>query len=247
MRKVLFAVACWATVGLASSRADVSYRYVADSSNYTGALGDKVNVQLLLQETVTGASTGFIFADGGLFGAGVLLSESVPGTGKIFGSTPTTNDFAIAPNTAAPPAGFGSPTQQSNAPADAGHSGLIVNGDTPGTKSIQFASGSAGVRSALLGTINITVGAAPVSYKVTNFGGGFNTITQAGTDLDFGTQAANGYTGAATPIGGFFTFTVGTAIPEPTSMAFCGLLACGMSYAGYRRRKATASEPITVA
>ena len=39
------------------------------------------------------------------------------------------------------------------------------------------------------------------------------------------------------PIGGLFSFTVGQVIPEPSSMALCGLVACGMSYARYRRQQ----------
>lgn len=250
MRKVLFALACWATIGLANSRADVSYRYVADKSAYLGAaVGDIVPVQLFLQETVTGTSTSLIFRDNGLFGAAVKVNS--PG-GVIWG---TNGDFKITGNQAFSPAGFGNSTGTAGAtvvdqvPATATQSGLIINADIAGTAAPgpKVASGGPGINMILLGTLNVKVGATPESMTVTPYGGSFNTITQVGADdLDFGTQQVNGYTGASNNPLGNFSFTV-AVVPEPSSMALCGLVACGMSYAGYRRRKATAAEPAPVA
>jgi len=255
MRRFLFAAACWATVGLVGARADVSYRYITDKPNYEGVnVGDKIAVQLLLQETLTGNSTSKIFADGGVFGAGVILNS--PG-GAIFGSTingVVTNNFQIGPNVALNPAGFafgappGAPSQVDASPATATKAGLIVNAEI--NQGPNFANaGSAATtptRTILIGTVNVVVGATPTTLTVTPYTGSSNTITMIGTDLDMGTQAANGYTGAGTPIGGFYSFTVGQVIPEPSSMALCGLIACGMSYAGYRRRNNKSAEPVTV-
>jgi len=249
MRKVLFGLACWATIGLASSRADVSYRYIADQSSYTGTAGSTVPVKLLLEETVTGTSTSIIFKDNGIFGAGVMLNSP---TGAIFGSSDSNgvpqNNFRIGGNVGASPNGFGpAPTFQDFSPANAKQSGLIINADSiggasgPNNEGVKFTSGGAGVRTALLGTVNITVGATPTTLTVTPYGTPFSTITQASTDLDFGTQQLNGYNGAS--LAPIFSFTVGAAIPEPSSIALCGLVACGMSYVGYRRRKTTVTEP----
>jgi len=259
MRKVLFALACWATVGLANSRADVSYRYVTDAASYTGAVGSTVPVKIFLEETVTNVGTSnksLIFADGGLFGAGVKVLS--PG-GAIFGADPTTglpvNNFQIAGNIQLVPNGFafgappGSPSQISFDPKDANKSGLVINADIA-PNAFNFPGGAVGVsQRALLGTINISVLAgAAQTLTVTPYapGAGGNTITVASRDLDFGTQAVNGYTGANNNPLGNFSFTVGVVIPEPSSMALCGLVACGMSYVGYRRRKTTVSEPVTV-
>jgi len=246
MRRFLFAAACWATVGLVGARADVSYRYITDQTSYTGAVGAKVPVQILLQETVTGTSTSKIFADGGLFGAGVIVNS--PG-GAIFGQSATQNDFKISPNILLNPAGFGvgSPpaaTQLDQSPAKATQSGLIVNADI-GQGPIPK-TGGVGVNTYLLGTVNVVVGAAPTSLTLTRYTGSSNTITMTGTDLDFGTQAASGYTGTKDNPLGDFSFTVGQVIPEPSSMALCGLVACGMSYARYRRRNNKSAEPVTV-
>jgi hypothetical protein len=242
MRKVLFAVACFATIGLASSRADVTYRYITDQQNYTGNLGDLVPVQILLQEITTGTSTSVIFSDGGLFGAGVRVKSP---DGAIWGGPGATADFKITGNATPPPTGFGtSPTALSQTPATATESGLIINGDVPTANSVFFADGAAGTRSVLLGTVNVKIGATPSTLTVTPYGGGLNTITQQGTDLDAsGNSVGNGtpYIGAANNPAGAYSFTV-AVIPEPSSMALCGLIACGMSYAGYRRRKTTISE-----
>ena len=78
MRKVLFSLACWLTLGLASSQASVDYRYIADQTSYAGLPGTLVTVNLYLQETVTGASTSLIFKEGGLFGADGLAPWDEP-------------------------------------------------------------------------------------------------------------------------------------------------------------------------
>jgi hypothetical protein len=257
MRRFLFAAACWATVGLVGARADVSYRYITDKTRYEGAPGTIVPVNLILQETVTGTSISKIFADGGLFGAGVILNS--PG-GIIYGQSATQPaDFKISGNALLNPAGFGvqaspggpiAPTQVDNAtagtfgPSSALHSGLIINADI-GQGPIPT-KGTAAVNTYLLGTVNIKIGTGDQTLTVTPYSGSNNTITMLSTDLDFGTQQANGYTGASTPIGGLYSFTVGQVIPEPSSMALCGLVACGMGYAGYRRRNNKSAEPVTV-
>jgi hypothetical protein len=248
MRRFLFVAACWATVGLVGARADVSYRYITDKPIYEGNLGDKIPVQLLLQETVTGTSVSKIVADGGVFGAGVILNS--PG-GAIFGQTIAgvpVNDFKIAPNIALNPAGFGfgnpvGPSQVDQTPANKNQSGLIVNAEI-GQGPLPVGTGNA--KTILIGTVNVVVGATPTTFTVTRYTGGANTITMTATDLDFGTQAANGYIGTSNNPLGDFSFTVGQVIPEPSSMALCGLIACGMSYAGYRRRNNKSAEPVTV-
>lgn len=92
--------------------------------------------------------------------------------------------------------------------------------------------------------MNVISGTTDTVFTLQNYGLTQST-TQAGLGLDK-TNAAQGVTqGASTPIGGFSTFTV--AIPEPSSMALCGLVACGMSYAGYRRRKTAVATTNDVA
>jgi hypothetical protein len=259
MRKALLALVVVATVGLAGARADVSYRYEAEFAQYnTGSVitpGNQLSdVKIFLVETVTAAgaaNTSRVFADGGIFGAGVMVTRtSGDATFKL------TSNVAFTANTAKSPTGFGGvdpadkttpipPTMNDRTPSTPTVAGLVVNADRGplGVANTQLgpnltAPGGPGTYKYLLGTLNILVGNQNSTFKVANYGLVLATVDQATMDLDFGTQAANGYTGAATPLGGFFSFTVvGAAIPEPSSMALCGLIASGMGYAGYRRRK----------
>lgn len=243
MRKFLIAAACWAMIDFANARADVDYRYITDKTFYLVAPGNKATVSIYLQETVTGNSTSRIFSDGGLFGAAVMVTR-VDGTGTIYGSPISgLNDFKIAGNVAPSPAGFGPiPTIQEQIPATPTQAGLVINADVPGgvADGPKFSSGGPGIRTILLGTVNVSGGNFSTTYRVTTYGGASNTITQTGTDLDFGTQVLNGYTGAAVSPLGAYSFIV--SVPEPGSVSLCGLLTCGVCVAGYRRRKPTISE-----
>jgi hypothetical protein len=251
MRRFLFAAVCWATVGLVGARADVIYRYITDKTSFEGVnVGDKIAIPILLQETLTGTSTSKIFADGGVFGAGVIVNS--PG-GAIFGSSGTLNDFKIAPNVLLQPAGFAfgtppAPSQVDASPATKNQAGLIVNAEINQGPNFSNAGSATTTptRSILIGTVNVVVGASPTTLTITRYTGSSNTITMTGADLDNGTQAVDGYIGTSKNPLGDFSFTVGQVIPEPSSMALCGLIACGMSYAGYRRRNNKSAEPVTV-
>jgi hypothetical protein len=265
MRKVLFALACWATVGLVGARADVSYSYVTDFSSYASAnAGDQVTAKVYLQELLTGGSTSFINSQNGLFGAGVLITRTagnasffvIPGDPVNFipDEVITANQNRRDPNATFPgtPSGFGiAPTVVDPKPSTATQAGLIVNADivsNANTKGPLIKAAENGGNKILLGTFNLIVGTQNSTFQVTNYGSTKNTLTQGGKDLDFGTQAVDGYNGASAPAGGFFTFTVvGAAIPEPSSMALCGLIATGLGYTGFRRRKTTAEAPATPA
>jgi hypothetical protein len=124
------------------------------------------------------------------------------------------------------------PTALSQLPATATQSGLVVNGNI-------FPIGSANVSglgggSILLGSLNIIRGQVDSDFSVALYGLHGYTITQSGTDLDFGTQAANGYTGAFQA--GAVSFTV-AAVPEPSSIILCAVaIASGVSYVALRRK-----------
>jgi len=231
-----------------------------------GAVGSTVKVSVFLQETVTGADKSIINTDGGLFGAGVMVNRTGAGDATFQLTGAGTIKSVFAENRTPSPTGFGGidpndgvtpipPTQVDRTPSTTTSAGLIVNADTTANAASsgnqqggpQVANpGTAGVYKILLGTLNVIVGNQATTFTVSNYGAHGDTVTQAKTDLDFsGTAAgptATPYTGASTPVGGFYTFSVaGAAVPEPTSMALCGLLASGMGYFGYRRRKTTAT------
>jgi hypothetical protein len=231
------------------------------------APGGQINtVNIYLVETVTAGgatSTSRIFTDGGLFGAGVKVTRtSGDGTIRLSTTSPfpafsangnqsgnTTvgfagNGFGGLDNSQDPPAVI-APTINDRTPSTTTQAGLIVNADRgPNAVAVNQlgpqvpAPGGPGVYKLRLGSLNFIVGNQNTTWQVTNYGPAKSTVDQATVDLDFPTAPNNNFTGAANPLGGFFSFTiVGAAIPEPSSMALCGLIASGMGYAGFRRRK----------
>jgi hypothetical protein len=94
-----------------------------------------------------------------------------------------------------------------------------------------------GVRTALLGTVDLT---APTVGTTT-----FTLSDFSGANGDFGTWGAGGLEGAALASGGSFnngSFSV-TAVPEPSSLAILGLASCG---ALVRLRKRHSRKSATV-
>jgi len=264
MRKVLLAVACWATISLGNARADIAYSYVTDAASYgsTAKAGDVVTVSLYLQETLTNGSVSLVMLDGGLFGAGIMVTRS-SGDATIFDQSIGFPGFILY-NDAKSPDGFGGknnvppfaalpPKAADNTPATLTQAGLVENADTgangtahqqlgpqvapPGTATSKF----------LIGTTFITVGNTQSTFRLDPYSlvqSGFS-ISQVKTDFDITgngtttTQNPNGYTYTGARDAALYTFTVGAAVPEPSSMALCGLIASGMGYAGFRRRKAS--------
>jgi hypothetical protein len=229
MRATLLAVAFWAAVGSATARAGIDYRYVADSTNFFGTPGSMVTISLFLQETVTSPSTSLIFSDGGLFGAGINISRD-SGNAEIFGNA---GDRKITPNLAPSPAGFGgSVAKVSYLTTTATQSQIVVNDGI--TSPPTFPSGEPGIRRILIGTLNLTVSTSDSVFHVSSLGRSHDTVTLQGRDLDNGSQPADGYTGASTPLLGNFTLAV-TVVPEPSSVVLCGTIVIGFGLARFRR------------
>lgn len=135
MRKALLSLACFATIGLASASADVTYKYVTDAPLVVAtAAGQVFNINLYLEETVTPTGTSqqsLIFRDGGLFGGSILVVKT-SGDGAIGNGTGTATSFRIAANQQASPNGFGpgNGTASSFTPATATQSGFIINSES---------------------------------------------------------------------------------------------------------------------
>jgi hypothetical protein len=251
-------VLVWA-LGAAQARASVTYQYVTDQTSYTASTGTQVTVDVFLQEVLTGTSTSIITAEGGLFGAGFLVSQSAGQTGNLSTITTTSMKPNLNAVTGGTPPGFGTAGQNSASPTTTTQIGELENAGTAATgptptniTSVNGTTLATTIPNAiLLGQFTITAGGAgtTTTYQVQSYnhfsGATGNTLTEAGTDLDVSGTAADGvttYTGADMPPALTYTFTV-VATPEPSSVLLCGLPACGMviglGYAGYRRRKAT--------
>jgi hypothetical protein len=232
MRRILALTLVSVAAFAVSARADITYQYVTDQSAYTAAAGTNVVVSVFLQETVTGTNTSLLASEGGLFGFGALVTRT-SGTATL-----PTNGFVV--NNAAPPNGFsGNQSPEPNPPTatQVGAIGNVGNSTTGVTGTV-----TGNVTKILLGTVNITATATESDFKVgvNTFAPG-NTITNTNAfDLD---QTNNGTVGGATYKGaadtGAFVFTINAAaVPEPSSMLLCGLIACGGAFGAYRRRKA---------
>jgi hypothetical protein len=259
MRKiaVLFGLGVLACLP-ASAWASITFEYVTDQSNYNVVAGQSVTVNVYLQEILTGTSTSLIKMDGGMLSAGVAADRA--------GTQTAASLTAISENTGTPwPSGsfkFGA----DNFTATHAQIGVNSNGQL-GTANNVFPDANGKI---LIGTMTVTVATGSATGVVTQFnlsgypsnGQGGNTVTIGASaaskaaasayDLDFtnnqspstGGLPAGTYTGTGdatvTPLE-HFTVTV-AAVPEPSSLLLCGLVACGGIYGGYRRRKAQKAE-----
>jgi hypothetical protein len=270
IRKVLplLTVALWlSSAGFA--RAAVTYTYATDQTSYSiSAVNGTVTVSIFLNENLTSGSTSIEIPNQGLSGAGFYVN-TIGGTGANI-SAITAN--TAANNTVAGGSSFGNAgdgfntggqgvTVNSQIATDGSKARLgEVANSTAGTGPIG-ASTSFGDQ-LLLGTVtikgltlNTTTTFKLLTYKnaPSSIGGSGvdgNTVdnglfvTGISNDYDVsGTDAASSqsYTGANDLAFQTFTVTVG-AVPEPSSMALCGLAACGGLYGAYRRRKAMAAK-----
>jgi hypothetical protein len=203
------------------ARAGVIYQYVSDKPVYSGFPGQVVNVNIFLQETVTGSSTSLLASEGGLFSGGFYVVEN--------GNSATIT--GLNPNPA-----FAGGFLSSNFTA--------TQARLSETESIFALTGVGGtvngkVTDVLLGTLTVKLGGAPSStsfliepYRFAPkglFGGSGvdgNTLSFLNNfDLDVtnsGGAPPPAFTGAdAAPPGSF-----DVAVPEPGTLALA-LVAAG--------------------
>ena len=233
MRRILY-LSLLAMSGIAgSAQGQVSYEYVTDLTTNGGIInataGQVINVNLYLQETLANGATSLITADGGLYGATVKLTQS-GGTGTInAGAASFTNSAFSAGNTSFYP-GSGLVTAE----------GLQGNVNTARTGVLP----TGGL--VLIGTEQIIAAAGSTTYTIgpaTSIYGPGATITfNNGYDLDSTNNANQGggatYTGASTPAGGLYAFTVDVAaVPEPSSVILTGVVFAGLAIAAWQRRR----------
>ena len=233
----------YAAVGAAScvaaqpAHATVIYSYVTDASSYeappASPFGTLVAVNIYLQETLTGSSTSFIAANGGLYGAGAAVNELGVSGGTV-SQIPTdpSPGFAFS--------GFaftmkGEQRVYTDQPTNANN---LEFTETIGGGGVQGPLMPDANGRILLGTLNVRVGTGQTTFALTSLHNDTidnsnsqlgqsdsNTFTQNSYDLDIGYSDL--YTGAddATAT----TFTVGLApVPEPASVAVFGVGAIGL-------------------
>jgi hypothetical protein len=214
-------------VSASTARADVSYLYVADVASGTGAAGSTVTVNIYLQETVSKGSS-YIAAEGGLFAAGYQINRTA-GDGFVSaqaGQIGPGQSFA---------GGFATPTGAANSSTSLWR--LVESGASNPATSLGTVSGN--ITKVLLGTETFQVGTMNSTFTIGKKTSGTNTTTETSqTNLDID-NASLGITGVDSNVTTVTinVQTIGT-VPEPSSMALCGLAGCSMGIGAWRRYKA---------
>ena len=250
MRKpLLLAIVAIAVMGVPAVRADITYQYITDQSSYSASAGQSVTVQLLLQETLSGGSSSLLVSEGGLFGAGVFVTQSgtVP-------SNPTLIAGPVTPNQSARPDGFGTGGRISLLPATSTTAGVlesVPDFSTPGPAGTQV---SPTVRDVFLGSLTLTAGAAGSTTQFTiesykNFSGkDGNTLTfNNAFDLDLagGASGAPPFTGADAFTNSFsVNVSPPSASPEPGTLLLTGSAALMFAGGAWRKRRAASKSKV---
>jgi hypothetical protein len=190
-------------------RGDLSYYVGVDQSNYAVPPSQSVDVPVYLHEAVTAPDVSLLVTEGGLFSAGVSVSQASTTTGdpaSVTGVWANTTDFDFTTTSLSPSSIYG-------------FSSLGVFGDET----------SPGVRRILLGVFTLTTGATV--GEVTTF----DVTTRGGTLEDMYTMTG---LAAFDSLVNSTQFTV-TAEPVPVPPAvLLGLLGLGAGGIGLWRERA---------
>jgi hypothetical protein len=242
---VLVAVVLTASSLVGSVRADITYTYVTDASNYTAAAGGSVTVNVYLDESITGGSQALIGPGGsekGLFAAGIganLVSGGATISGASSNSNSATATYSGNPKDTSGP-GFGSANQnQTNTSSDGTNSAVLNEiqfGATAPKAYNVSSSGGTTVNQVYLGSFTINAGTSGTStFSITSFNNSPNSLalqfgdsTQTSPNGDIldqdgqdPTTGVNFFGTEDTPT--TFTVTV-AAVPEPNGLLLSGLI-----------------------
>lgn len=255
MKMSIFALAALVAfaslVGDAHAGVSFSYEGIAASGSSLSQAGSQT-INLYLVETLTNGSSSVLAAEQGLFGAGVAVVVSGGGGSTITG---------VNGNTQAPPAGWNGPTMAGyNSTAAGILDAAGANQSSSGYPNFNTAGGfsttSNGVTTngVFLGSITINVAASgATTFTVESIPDAGSAVSgfqvAAGSDATY--TNLNDYDldsnspGPAQP-GSLYTYTGANqnptsfiaGVPEPSSMALCGLALSGMGFGYWRRRRA---------
>lgn len=216
------------------AQATIVYQYVADSNIYSGPAGTvTATVNFYLQETVSGGSASYIAKDGGLLDAAFQINRTA-GTGFVASLATQTSSTGTFAN------GLGGVSGNFTA---AGSQWVMQETTSTSATSGPLGVVTGNVTKVLLATGTFNLGTSPTTTLVLKRKNvGTNTQTfNSGTDLDLDQTLPDGTViiGAG-DVANQFPITLNTAItvPEPGSMALCGIAACSFGFGAWRRRQA---------
>jgi hypothetical protein len=253
------------------ARAGVTFEYVAGTPTVGSS---STSIPIYFQETDTGGSTVFGSSSvTGLLSFGILSYATNSGTSTISSFTAASGfsqyhgtDGTTAQNNTGLTQSYPNSTANQVASSTASLASLgtsnamdYFNSANSGGVGATLVSGKAGngVYQIQVGTLTVANGTA-TNFNLTSM---FNSpgdnasaqqtvvTTSNGSNVDLddnGTFNGASFIGAADP-STVTTFSVGAAVPEPSSMMLCGLVVFGMGYAGLRRRKKAQTDVTEVA
>jgi hypothetical protein len=246
-------------------RAGITFQYVTDASTYSGAAGSSATVSVYLQETDSGGNTLFgSSTNKGLASYGVYVTQTSSGGTSSISSFTTAGSFN----------GFGTsqsvPNQSANANSSSSASlpansidyfNSVPGGTTSNPATLVSGSAGNGVYKVLVGTLGVTVGTS-TTFSMTSMFNSPGDGANAGGPVTFTLPASGSYnldpsgtfsgaSGSETFVGAATlsqAFTVGpAAVPEPSSILLCSLMASGIAGGAWRRwRRRFVGELATV-
>ena len=213
------------------ARGAVTYQYVTDFTSYTVAANGTLTIDLYLQETVNAGSVSLLTSEGGLEGAGILVSRTTGSLSFAALSEATPNTQSFSGPSYVNPVLSSAASFTEGAPFTSGVTATAVPGDT-GVSRILLGSVTVTTMS---GGLNTTFTLSPYVNSNSTIGG--NTLTNTNFyDLDTGATA--GSVAYSNTEDNPYSFTV-DALPEPAVGGPVFMLAMLLSGRRARARSAT--------
>ena len=216
--------------------ATVTYQYVTDQTAYAVAPNATLTINLYLQETVNAGSVSLLASDGGLEGAGILVTRTsgVSSFARLSAETANTGSFSGGNHLNTVVDGSGSFYE--GAPVSGGVTATAVPGET-GVSRIFLGTVTAATSS---GGLNTTFSLSPYVNPNNSVGG--NTLTNT-SFYDLDTDSTAGSVSFSNTIANPYSFTVSQQNARAGDHIACGL--CGDNHVSTPSESAIARQSVS--